>query len=99
MPAPSPPPTTPAEAAAAVRERLEEARRAFEIEDDAAEDLDDRLAEVVREHRKGNAGPDKAREKLDELREKVDELAEKGEIGADLHADLQRGLDDLAATL
>ncbi|MBW3657431.1 MAG: protein kinase [Actinobacteria bacterium] len=98
-PVPSPPPATPAEAAAAVRERLEEARRAFEIEEDDAEDLDDRLAEIVREHRKGKDGPEKARAKLDELRAKVDELAEKGGIGTDLHADLRRGLGDLAATL
>lgn len=89
--------TDPAGAATIVRELLDDARRSFRIDEDDAEDLDDRLAEVVEKHREGKT--DEARKKLDELRRKVDGLARKGGIDRDLQEDLHGALDDLEATL
>lgn len=94
---PDPAPTDPAAAATQVREHLDEARRTFRIAEDDAEDLDDRLAEVVDKHREGKR--DDARKKLDELRRKVEDLAEKGRIDRSLQEDLRDALDDLDATL
>lgn len=96
-PSPDPPPATPEEAATRVRERIDEARRGFEIAEDDAEELDDRLAAVIEEYRKDK--PDKARDKLGDLREKIEEMAEKGDIAGDLRRELQAAVDELAATL
>lgn len=92
-----PEPTDPAEAATLVRELLDDARRSFRIDEDDAEDLDERLAELVEKHREGE--PREARKQLDELRRKVEELARKDRIDPDLQEELQGALDDLEATL
>jgi serine/threonine protein kinase len=101
-PSPSPSPTVPPspspaarpeDPTTAIRRVLAQGRLDGLASGKAVDEIEDRLAEVVKKRREGK--PEDARKKVDELEEKLDDLLEKGEVDARLVEELRGHLREL----